>query len=84
MRVKTTIGHRQRIGLSIKLSSRVELFLRKMIAKTRNCGSGAKRLASSLRAAISSERRLTILAGANKPDKKPIPNREVAIISHLL
>jgi hypothetical protein len=83
-RVKARTGTRQRIGLNRKLINRVEVFLIKIIIKTRNFGSGARMLANSSRAEISPERRLIRLAGAAKPDTIPTPNKAIAIMSHVL
>jgi len=81
--VKARMGVTQKIGLNMKLISRAETFLRKikMAVKMLN---GAKMSPSSLRAAISLERRLAMLGGLAKPNTRPMPNKKVAMKIHLL
>jgi hypothetical protein len=84
LRVKVSIGTRQRIGLRTKLSNRAEAFLKKINSAIRGGGSKTMMSISCSRASIPSELRSVVLSRGIVPNTSPTLNREIAIRIHPL
>ncbi|GAH45380.1 unnamed protein product, partial [marine sediment metagenome] len=86
--IRDRIGTRQKMGLRIKLSTRVEAFLIKINIQMSKLGRARILPNCSSRAARSSERRPAIPVGVTKvnmiPKTIPMPNKMIATKTHLL